>query len=264
MAQVWDSDLSRPEKLVALAYADICNDDGIGIYISVGHMAWKCSYDDRSVQAVTRKLEQRGVLSYLGKHEKYQTNCYRFNVAALPKRADWKSQNTGRPQKGGENFAPQTEKGVKILQKGGEEIEGESISNNHKYIPKNGQEEHLPPGGAGSSFPDNGSLLDGVLDNGKGRRKEVPPAVSVYYAEARPQGKRWQISSAWQMEVVQAVGESTDAVNRWRRLVRNWIGRGWNPTNVKGMLESYSKGDIELQAGKTQPSATLTLPKIRA
>jgi hypothetical protein len=57
MGMVWDADLPRPEKFVLLAYADHANHDGTGIFPSVALISRKTGYDERSVQRITRRLE---------------------------------------------------------------------------------------------------------------------------------------------------------------------------------------------------------------
>ncbi len=46
-------------------------------------------------------------------------------------------------------------------------------------------------------------------------------------------------AQAWHQDIVDAVGED---VEKWRGIVKEWVGWGWNPANVKGMLEVYRDG----------------------
>jgi len=61
MSQIWDLSLPDSEKLVALALADWCNDDGI-CWPSTAQIARKSSKSERTVQGVLAKLESRGIL----------------------------------------------------------------------------------------------------------------------------------------------------------------------------------------------------------
>ena len=46
-------------------------------------------------------------------------------------------------------------------------------------------------------------------------------------------------------EVAQTVTE--DELHLWRSIIADWIGYGWNPRNIKGMLEAYRAGGIKLK-----------------
>jgi hypothetical protein len=48
---------------------------------------------------------------------------------------------------------------------------------------------------------------------------------------------------AWRKKVADTVGEN-GGVERWRRTVEGWVGCGWNPRNVQGMLQFYRRGEI--------------------
>jgi hypothetical protein len=62
MGAVWDLKIGRDEKLVLLAYADHASHDGSSIYPAVSTIAEKTGYSERSVQSITRDLEQQGYL----------------------------------------------------------------------------------------------------------------------------------------------------------------------------------------------------------
>jgi hypothetical protein len=49
----------------------------------------------------------------------------------------------------------------------------------------------------------------------------------------------------WNKEVAKAVGEDLDSLSLWQKICHDWVGLGWSPRNVKGMLESFRKGGIE-------------------
>lgn len=56
MSAVWESNIESGRRLLALAIADSCNDQGIG-WPSVGELARKCDIDPRSVQRQLLDLE---------------------------------------------------------------------------------------------------------------------------------------------------------------------------------------------------------------
>jgi len=62
MGMVWDLEIGHDEKLVLLAYADHASHDGTNIYPSVRTIAEKTNYSERSIQVITRKLEEQGIL----------------------------------------------------------------------------------------------------------------------------------------------------------------------------------------------------------
>lgn len=75
------------------------------------------------------------------------------------------------------------------------------------------------------------------------RREEksiTPPAVSAF----RGATHRYPAKS-WFDDIDSAVGDNPETVMRWRELCKEWVGRGWNPVNVKGMLEAFKNGGIK-------------------
>lgn len=82
MALVWDMKLPQGEKLVLLAYADHAAHDGSSIYPAVSTIAEKTGYSERSVQTITRTLEEKGLLIDDGKGPK-GTNKWRLGVQNL-------------------------------------------------------------------------------------------------------------------------------------------------------------------------------------
>lgn len=67
---------------------------------------------------------------------------------------------------------------------------------------------------------------DPLLDN---------PAIIAYRDEAR-----LHVPIPWREEVCNKV----DDPERWKELVHDWIGHGWNKQNISGMLEAYENGGI--------------------
>lgn len=63
------------------------------------------------------------------------------------------------------------------------------------------------------------------------------PALMAYREEAR-----LQIPVAWRERVIAAVGSTPARVASWRQVVADWIGSGYNPRNVKGMLGVLQNG----------------------
>ena len=102
MGLIWDYEIPRDEKFVLLAYADHASHDGTNIFPSVETIAKKTGYSERSVQTITRKLQNMGLLIQDGKGAK-GTNKWRI------------------PMEWGAEFAPENSAGVQKSDGGGAE-----------------------------------------------------------------------------------------------------------------------------------------------
>jgi len=75
-------------------------------------------------------------------------------------------------------------------------------------------------------------------DRGKKKKERDPlldhPAIIEFRDETRI-----HVLINWRKEVAETVGDDPKEVERWRAVVHDWIGRGWNKQNVKGMLEVF-------------------------
>lgn len=75
-------DLPTMEKWVAIALADVCNDEGVG-WPAVSTLAEKCSCSERTVQNALRGLEGKHLLRIIKRKDR--SSMYVFNLAAMPK-----------------------------------------------------------------------------------------------------------------------------------------------------------------------------------
>ena len=78
-----------------------------------------------------------------------------------------------------------------------------------------------------------------VIEHDKPRskpKKPTPAAVAVF----REHAHRYPAKS-WYQDIADAVGEEESDLAFWGRVVKEWVGLGWNPTNAKGMLEFYER-----------------------
>jgi len=86
------------------------------------------------------------------------------------------------------------------------------------------------------------------------RRKKPPPpeAVKVFRTNSNlyPPG-------SWYDDIVAAVGTAPADLEFWGDVVKAYVGCGWNPKNVKGMLEFYKRREIPdtNKKGKKEPAA---------
>lgn len=49
---------------------------------------------------------------------------------------------------------------------------------------------------------------------------------------------------SWQSDIAQAVGDDEADLAFWHDVCKAWVGQGWKPRNVKGMLEYYRRREI--------------------
>jgi hypothetical protein len=68
---------------------------------------------------------------------------------------------------------------------------------------------------------------------------ETPPSVLLFRQETHRYPAR-----QWFPEIEASVGSNPDELERWRLLVHGWVGAGWNPLNVAGMLELFRRHEM--------------------
>jgi len=111
MGSVFDADLPRDEKYILLSYADHAAHDGTNIYPSIARMVWKTGYSERSVQSITRKLTEKGILIPDG-HGPNWVNKWRIVFSELPTRPEFE----GGAESAGVQISTE---GVQITTEGG-------------------------------------------------------------------------------------------------------------------------------------------------
>ena len=72
----------------------------------------------------------------------------------------------------------------------------------------------------------------------KGKKEKIPTPQAVVMF--RQMANRYPAKS-WYGAIDQAIGTEPDNLKRWGRIVYQWVGLGWNPTNVTGMLECFNE-----------------------
>jgi hypothetical protein len=83
----------------------------------------------------------------------------------------------------------------------------------------------------------------------KNERAATPPSVRLF----RKLAKVFPSKTSWG-SIDRVVGRDFPQLLRWGRTVRVWIGRGYNPRNVSGMLSVF-RGGWSAKAGR--PAAGL-------
>jgi hypothetical protein len=49
---------------------------------------------------------------------------------------------------------------------------------------------------------------------------------------------------SWQSDIAQTVGDDEADLSFWHDVCKAWVGQGWKPRNVRGMLEYYQRREI--------------------
>ena len=80
------------------------------------------------------------------------------------------------------------------------------------------------------------------------KRRKRPSSVDVFRENAHRFPAR-----AWYATIGDIVGDDSANLERWGHTVFAWVGLGWNPTNVKGMLECYERNEMPGQNRATGP-----------
>jgi len=206
MTAVFDSNLPPNEKFILLAYADHASDDGTRVYPAVDTIAKKTGYSKRTVQRITRQLEDAGFLIPDGKGKK-GTNRWKIPL-----------------DMGGVNLSPLPVAAVKsdIDDQGGDIDDTKSAQMspepliNHQDEPSRTKREGTP---------------------NKKRPYNTPPAVELL----RRINYRYPPKKLYNT-IDRTIGSSFGSLLKWGRIVRKWIASGHNPTNYGGMMDVFRNG----------------------
>lgn len=202
---VWDLELPQSEKYVLLAYADHADHDGNNIYPSVALVAKKTGLSERQVIRVTKKLVEGGHMIQAGKG-KNGTN--KFNI---PMKVNDKMSPPEKP----EGVTP--------------EPTGGDISNTGGDIamsPDPSLEPSMEP-----SMEQEGDALDDTPPN------PIPP-ISHPVIKAYRDASKLTPPEIMRLDMVNTV---TD-LDRWKEIVKEYIGRGFHKGNIVAMLDVYRNG----------------------
>jgi len=71
-------------------------------------------------------------------------------------------------------------------------------------------------------------------------KEEAPKAINAYRAifHSYPRRETWGF-------IVTAVGERPDRLQTWARVCTEWLLRGYNKYNVRGLIDCFHKGGVE-------------------
>ena len=65
------------------------------------------------------------------------------------------------------------------------------------------------------------------------------PAITTYRDVVRR-----QVLVALRVEVATSIGDKPEDILRWEKHLKKWLGKGWNPGNIEGLLESFKSGSM--------------------
>jgi hypothetical protein len=82
-----------------------------------------------------------------------------------------------------------------------------------------------------------------TTDQKDGRSRQAPPPEYPSSKIFRDTTHRWP-AKALQPELHEAIGDTPEALDLWKQVVRAWIGLGWNPMNTDGMLDCFKRKEI--------------------
>jgi hypothetical protein len=121
--------------------------------------------------------------------------------------------------------------------------------------------EDQEKGSEGNQAADKSAELPSTPPSKRTRTKKEPPPPAV---EAfRKATARYPNKTLWP-GIVQAVGTGPPDLERWEHTCLAYVAMGWNPTNVKGMLQYFTDrripGDDRRQGGKRNGSPKNSRP----
>jgi len=79
------------------------------------------------------------------------------------------------------------------------------------------------------------------------------PAIGLYLQLT---GEKEVPKGSWTARIQEVVGLDPARLNQWGRVIDDWIGKGWRPDNVSGLLDCYQRGGIGKNKHKTQDDHT--------
>jgi hypothetical protein len=197
------------QKLVMLALADHANDEGEGAYPSLTTLCKKTCLTRPTVSITLRCLKSIGLLKRVGVSKRGTTN-YTINTG--------ETGLLGKPE---------------VVYLVNQEVVYQ-VNPNH---PINRTEPSLGAQTARPT-PNDGEKVRHRHSTSK-TTSNTPPAISAY----RESAKAFPAKAQWPA-IVAAVGDESDRLDLWRKVVSAYILCGWNPRNVAGMLEFFRRGDI--------------------
>ena len=85
------------------------------------------------------------------------------------------------------------------------------------------------------------------------KKPETPPQIAAYHEVAH----RYPNKSLYD-DITSAVPESD--IDFYKKVLKAWIGLGWNPSNIAGQLEAYKRREIPHKNGQSNGNGSTPQP----
>lgn len=243
MTAVWDSGrYDAGALLVLLAMADYADEEHV-CRPSVGALARKARLSERQIIRILNRFKEDGTIEAIGEHKARAGRpiiVYRINIDAL------KSDTDDAPK--GDTMSPlETPKGdtMSPLQPAKGDISAAKVTPaSPSKVTLVSYDPSLDPP-IDPSVEDYGAAAPPQPPSPPSQPRTVqqpPPAKTVRsMAEAPPIAVYRDVflrtPAKAQMQLI--LNAQVDDLRRWHETLTYWCGRGWNLTNVAGMLDLY-------------------------
>ena len=242
MSAVWDS--RRYESgtlLVLLAMADYANDEDATCHPSIRRLADKSRLSDRQVSRILSNLKDDGVITPVGERPTAQGRpivVYRINVGALRKGDICDNK--------GDTMSPLDPAKGDICDAKGDICDTLKVtpmsydpSIGPSYDPSIEEGAATPPPPTAADPP---SWFEDVPEP-EPQQPPAPPTPTTKALTQHPTVAMYRdvflrYPSRPQMSLLMAHG--VDDLRRWNDVLTVWVGRGWSPNNLQGMLDLYN------------------------
>lgn len=84
----------------------------------------------------------------------------------------------------------------------------------------------------------------------RSRKKPIDPRLDHPALVGYRTMAHLHVPVTWRDRVIDTVGNVPTSVECWMQIVDDWVGNGWNKTNVRGMLDAYRNGGVRNGNGK--------------
>jgi len=244
MSMVWErSKQSGSALLMLLAIADYAKDDGTDAWPSLATLARKTRMSRRNAIEIVKKLEEAGELQVRRGAGPRGCNFYDIispsEVQFTTKKPEKKVVKPDSPPLVNPTSPPLVKPDSPPLVN---PTSPEPLSNHHVSV--------IEPSGGETPAPD---YLDHVLEHSQkpDRAGIADPSqdIAAYMEYASQFLKAYHdITSLHaaksQKHKIEQLAEKGSGLEFWRDVVDAWVGAGWNPRNIDGMIDCYLRGEI--------------------
>jgi hypothetical protein len=255
MSRVWEkSQAQRTSLLVMLALADMASDDGF-CWPGQDTIAEKARTTRRSVISIIDDCVSSGELAYVSRPG--QQHAYCLLVGLTPEQRKERLDLFEKRYLAGKLHTCENFSHVKKDHRGCEKIAQVLSKTSHPPVQDYAQnctrsviDPSIDPSDKDIASKAGAPPAPPQPEN---LQLHKHPAIQAFREEAR----RYPPKS-WYQDIIDAAGEDVD---RWRRIVKDWVGQGFNPSNVKGRLEVLREGWLSHGKNGGAPATPGTIPR---